>query len=445
MKKTVFALTLFRDRNQTLLRELTRRFRVLMFERDRPPGNPEVETVEALVSRQEVAYSEEHVQAELQRCLAFTRAFVAKCVPERPPRFLNEEALKTLYRKARGATYEGALFRALLRTTRVDLLVGAADYSVYNRPVVLEARRQGIPTLDVQHSFIAAVWEADVCAERFPPFCPFISDFVNLDNDVEREVWQTHADAAPNGRHVTFLTNGTPNDVSCLAALSREEARTQLGLRLDSNVVTVAGSWSEARRPTMTVLGPLGELAYFEGAFRGLAALQGTIALEVVVKLHPAYASDAIFDGARAYLENLAERTGLARPSILCTHTPEVLAASDLLVAPGCSSLLWEGLMTGVPGLVCLQPHELHVYRRERLNRSNVLFREGLLRYVFDDEELAAAVRDGLAPENRRRHAAIWERLRRERDLRVKTAEEKSRRLCDWIEAYLNTNGNHED
>ncbi len=436
--KTLLALSLFPDRNQTLLQKLTERFRVITFQHHPYSSAPGVHTVERLLSPADRAVSQLAFLTEWRRFLDFTREKLAHWLPDDITSDFNlEQAAQSVYQKALNAYWSAVVFRRLVERVGIDLVLGNADYSAYNRPIVLEARQLGIPTVDIQHGFSAVNWEAHVGTAALPTYLPFISEYVNLDNEIEHQIWATYLSDQGVGTPVHFVVNGTPNDDRGALRLSARAARAELGLPSDAYIVTVASSWPEARTPSMAVYGPLEELEYFDRAFHVLGRLSVERPVALVVKLHPTYAPTEIFRPAEAFLRRLAAKRQAELRLVTCEHHGQVLAASNVIMTPGCSSILWEGFLAGTPGLIYLASGKLDQFRSERLNDSSVLYRRGLLRYVFNEDELADAVRELLRPEGRRRYRQARARLKREFHIHPHSAEEKSERLCRWLEHLL--------
>ncbi|MFQ5638780.1 MAG: hypothetical protein ACE5IR_12380 [bacterium] len=436
---TIFAVALFPDRNQEFLKHLCQNFRVIMFGGNRFETSDDlhVEAAEELLKEKNEILSDEEFAWELHKCAAFSQEKLLDLMPNEVPPPLRYEEFSDMYKRALTAVWPAYIFRQLAKHIKIDMVIGNADYSGFTRPTVIEAKRQGIPTLDIEHGYMAVRWEPEAYQSNFTGEFLFISDYVNLDNELEKQLWQKHAVQFKPQPHVTFLTHGTPNDVSFEHTLSREEAVRALNLNKEKFTVTIASGWVEARLPTLAIKGQIDEVEFFHDVLRSLSYFSERERLQIILKLHPAYAPKQIFADARNYLNHFADELGLEIVLVTHTHLAEVLSASNLIISPDCSSILWEGFLGFTPGIIYPYRNSFNPFRKEKLNSSNVLFREGCLRYVFEPREIQDVIQHFLDPKNRASYKKINAKVREKYHIRPLTAEEKSRKICAWIKQTL--------
>ena len=90
-------------------------------------------------------------------------------------------------------------------------VVTSADYDGLRRPWVLASRAQAIPTLCIEHGFLAPIPQPEVMKPEFRRHLAYASDFVNLDNEIEvGAARQAHAAMRPEATPPEFLAHGTP-------------------------------------------------------------------------------------------------------------------------------------------------------------------------------------------------------------------------------------------
>lgn len=439
--KTIFVAGLFPDRNRTFLQHLASRFRVIMSRSSDgwAAGRFSVEFLEDLVPGiDEGAHQAEFVESFVD-LLQFSSVIQPESGLERPDGWDPES-----YAHIQGLTYRlsrnAALMRRLHERVPVDLVIVNADYSAYSRPYVLEARRLGIRTMSIEHGYFNAFPEPS--GFRTPlastTVFRFISDFVNVDNALEVDLLEAHRQQLPDRQHVQIVPLGTPNDLSFNQRVGRQEAASTLNVQADCFTVSVIGSWQEGLLPSMAFRSQLDQLDFYETAFDELARLQAAHGIQVIVKHHPSLASNKALGETTEFLRCLAADKGLELACITHQGLEEVLAATDLFLSFSHSSVLWEGFLARKPSVVLpLKSHLATLFRAEGLSTSNLLFREGLVRHVFDAAALREALLDFLDPDHYAGVVSRIEALTHEHRLSYRSAAEKSIAIGDFIEHHI--------
>lgn len=447
-KKAIFAVGLFPDKNKNFLRNLCKRFRVIMLRGQcfDPGGKYFPEAVEDLLPDEDQQLKYEEYNWELYRCMKFTEQQLRILLGGSDQSELTKEEYERLSRTTSTASLIGHLFKKLTERIRIDMVVSNADYSVFRRPIVLEAKKMGIPTLNIEHGFFATTIEPSALIDKNRmPSLIFFSDFVNLDNQIEKEIWEKYYKLSSPGRHIQFLTLGTPNDESYDREISKIDAIKSLGLKQKKFTITVASTWIEARNASAPITGQIEHVEFFNRTLKCLRNLQQDQAIQVILKLHPAYSVKEVYEDAKLYLQRYAESIGLKVGLITCKHISKVIAASNLIISPHMSSVLWEGVMAGIPGLLFPIPSfYFRTYRKEKLNESNELCRRGVLRFVFNEQELMEKISYYLDKKNYTKFKRDVVKLCADKQISFEPVEEKSRRICDWIERFLSAKASPE-
>lgn len=444
-RKTIFSVGLFPGLNQQLMQHLCQEFRVITFQGHafEPAPGVKPEIVEDILGEDELRLDYEEAFWEMGQFLEFTKSEIEKLFPDssKPP--LGRREYKGFHASCVSAFVLAQLFRKLAEKVKIDMVVSNADYSGLRRPVIIEAKKLGIPTFNIEHGFFAACPAPSALKSKSAySSCFAISDYVNLDNNLEKEYWEAQYSYGDVGDSVNFVVNGTPNDLSFDPAISKTEALRSLDLKDEQFTVTVASTWIEAHRPSNIIAGQVDHAEFFKTTLRALAELRkSNEKIQVIIKLHPAFARNPVWSDTVSYLERFAESIGLRIDLIAYAKLSEVIAASDLMICPHTSSLLWEFFLGDKPGIVLpLSSCYKDKYDIGKLNDSNILFREKCMKYVFDQDELVAAIHYYMNGKNHSQYIEAAHAIRKENDIQLLTVDEKCQNICRWIEEFLSDN-----
>lgn len=424
----ILAVGLFPDRHQTLFNTLIERFNVISLENE----------MEALLGRGGAVPSVYDADAESRRLEADLGSWLTRADGATSLLSVSE---KTSLRARVGTMLRTVdVFDAICRALPVDFVLSSADYASSRRPVVLEARHRGIPTACLEHGALALQPEpsAFLPGKKLDYF-RFCSDYVIVDNALEHRLIEQIQAQAQGTRQAEIVSIGVPLDVTpCGEAASAEACRTMLELDPARFTLTIGGTWYDTALPALAVSNQLDDVRFYQDVLSAAARLQERCDLQVVVKFHPAFTGYGVVEEAEAYLRRLAARKGIGRFSVLTGYSPEfnraVLGASDLLISPSYSSLLWDGFLLGVPAIIMPPPGLVRTcFRAERLKESSVPVREGCVRYAFESAELDAALDAMWEPAWREAYMARRAGIFRTYGLRLEDPKTKSLRVRDWI------------
>ena len=443
--KNVFVLGFFPDKSQALLKRLCENFNIIMFESQFAKSLRDlgVQTLEEIIELSQLEFPQAEFSWEIHQTVNQIEEQLAKLISGGEKKAaLYESEFMTINKVAFSIYWRAFVFRQLLDKIDLDLLLVNADYSCTRRPMVIEAKSKGIPVLDIEHGFFAMEPEPKVLHKNFLPSTPYISDFVNLDNDLEKVFWDEHYESSELNEHVSFVVNGTPNDISFDNNLKKEDALTALNLRPDKFTLSLIGSWIEARIPSYVFKAQIEQVEFYKFVFQGLKNFPRKNDIQFIVKLHPAFATKQVFEDSTNYLKHLAQECGLEDVLLTCTGLSEVLSGSDMLIASNRSSVLWEAFLASVPAFI--YPTESvvnYMFKKGTLNNCNALFQKGAMKYVTNVEQFQNAVEFYLQRENLEAHKSLCKKLFKELNIEPLSAKEKSERLCDWINTLLESPG----
>jgi len=443
--RNIIVLGFFPDKNHAFLKKLCENFNVIMFESQFAKSFRafRVQFVEEIVEVNRLKFPRAEFSWEMHQTVNQIEEQLADLLPENKTKVsLREHEFTTLNNVAFPIYWHAFLFRQLMDKINIDLLLVNADYSCFRRPMVIEAKSRGIPVLDIEHGFFAMEPEPKVLKDNFLPPKPYISDFVNLDNDLEKVIWDEYYELSELKQHVTFVVNGTPNDISFDKNLKKEDALAALNLHPDKFTLSLIGSWMEARIPSNLFKTQIEQVEFYKFVFQGLKNFPRKNDIQFIVKLHPAFATKQVFEDSINYLKHLAQECGLEHVLFTCTGLREVLSGSDMLIASNRSSVLWEAFLASVPAFI--YPTESvvnNMFKEGKLNSCNVLFRKGAMKYVTTAEEFKNAVDFYLQQENLKEHKALCKKLFDEFNIEPLSAKEKSEKICGWIKTFLESPG----
>ncbi|HYF03360.1 MAG TPA: hypothetical protein VEC36_08285 [Patescibacteria group bacterium] len=436
--KTIFVAGFFRDRDVTLLRTLCEYFRVLMF-----PDEYWCQTVQSanliFVEKPQITLSDKDFTYEMYTYLAFVEETGKRILPQAAHHPVHKDEMLAMYETARTSVELAEAFKQIATQEKIDMVIVSCDLTPERTPIVIEAKKLGIPTLDIEHGYSGAFLRHHTFIKGTQRIVPFISDFVNLDNILEQQLWQEYYAQTQRGGTMQFIVNGTPSDVSYDLSLTKERARLQLGLQQDALTICIAGTWHDMNNP----LSPLRDL--FEDVEAMLLVLR-TIGeefsnrkVQVVVKIHPAHATPDIAAEITEFLMAEAKNYGIHFLKIMSTNLNAVLSASDILISTAFSSVLWEGFMALLPAVLYISPNSWsgRNIQQDKVQQGNLLYEKDCIRFTTQAKEVAEALRFFSREENIRHFKSTAENIRRELHINEHTAVEKSRNICNWVANYL--------
>jgi hypothetical protein len=243
---------------------------------------------------------------------------------------------------------------------------------------------------------------------------------------------------APDREPPEFLGLGTPQDTPLDTGQDRGEARAALGLDRERFTIVFLGSWSEARTPADLFEGPVEAAETYRDLFRAFAGWDHRHEAQLLVKLHPSFRPSELFEETRRCLLGMAEATGCPAPRITVENLPEALAAADVLVGYGFTSVFSDGFLRGCPSIVVPIPH--YVERLEHpgaLLRGNVLLQNGIIRPAFTGEEVLSRVAELMEPAHLAEFREAVDAVKKKFKIRRLSVEEKSQRIREWIRRRL--------
>ncbi len=438
--KTIFVSGLFVDRNKIFARILSEYFRIITFRNEKVFTEQQllVEFAEDIVGIPAIA--PEDIERLTQECVEFTADHLGQ-VLKKPSVSLPERFRHFAQVHARMTLQIESIFRQVVERQPIDLVLLASDSGTVKRTLAIVAKQMGIPTLNVEHGFGAIMPGPSALREGAHLPFRFLSDFVNFDNALEVEILQAHYLRSGPKEPIEFLSLGTPNDVSSPVQLHTEQARTLLGLDPNRPVIALAGSWVEVDLPFSIVQGKLEEIAIYQQILQTFAELQQKLhpVPQFIVKLHPVLTQTPTVQRVTQFFLKTAAKVGLQELKVFTNQLDHIIAAADVLVTPHLGSVLWEAFVVDTPGILFPQRGLLEQkFHPDKIIDSNPLYRQGCIRLPLSSEELKGQIQQLIQnPQEQERYRKAAVQIREQYRLEVRTAEEKSLAICEWIDTLL--------
>ncbi len=441
--KNIFINGLMPDRSQVFLRELGQSYHLIggaLGSLQNEPGlhisDPvslnhvlSPETAQELTQRldKEVINLEEQLTEDV-RFLASGSGKNWKLPPE--------EVKKSLYPRVLELLKQEYFFKGLHAKQPIDIVISGADYGSHARVIAATARQLGIPTLNLEHGFFfnQMHWDYSFVKGKMPLF--FTSEYVNLDSMMEVELFEELLANFPD-QNTTFLGLGTPVDTVAGRSLSRDDACARLRVDPKKTVVTLMGSWIEARSLSNLIRGQVDTLNTFESLFATLAENEFRHNVELLIKLHPAEARPNVLPEIQACLENMALEYNLPKPRVFGDRLPEVLSAANLVTSIGFSSVLYDAFQLGKPIIVLIPPFLVPSPVPGWQQQGNIPLAAGVMEVAEDTADLWKRAADWLTPERLDKLAEDGENLTQKYQLQYRSVEEKSKNIVHWIDGFL--------
>jgi len=278
-------------------------------------------------------------------------------------------------------------FRRLEGRHRPRLVVLGCDNSPSQRALVLAAAQSGIPTLQLAHGMLGPTW-GRVAGEMHTLYSRYLAAYGRRSRDF--------LVSQGNPPERIFLTGAPLWDHLYLpeSRLNPAEAKTRLGLDPARPVVLFTTSYADGSSAFFPAI-LRRHRAIHDEVLEAVARLGGEV--QLLVRPHPQEVGRVGLSGEqtaaldRLYLEYAAQRYG-AQVHLLRSHKLEALAAAEVVLVTGQSSVIPEAMIVDKPVIsLALFPEEPRTYSRE----DGVWVLEG-------DEELPRVLTDLLQDEGLR-------------------------------------------
>ncbi|MBF0431553.1 MAG: hypothetical protein HQK83_09755 [Fibrobacteria bacterium] len=446
--KTVFVHGLFPTRNQVFFEYLCNNFNVYTF-RDigfNSSATCKWRYAEDILGNT-INIDASKFKKEMAKGLAFTKLQLLKFFSTSNSHTdYNEEIIKTAHSVSDKDILDvleipcltffkyAAIFNAFAAKIKIDMVIVSSDYDSFRRFIVIEARQLGIPTFNIEHGYSAPHPLSD--AYRYF-IIDYLSDFVNFDSELDVEYCKNFLQYDKQKSRTKFLALGTPQDAEADISLTRDNAITLLGLNNKKKVITLTGTWEEARNSNL-IEAITSTIDHYKNVFQSLATFPGIDNIQIIVKLHPTFVESEVFETTKNCLDKLSYDTGLKIDLISAVNFKEILAATDVMVALGVSAILWDNFLVGNPGIVFPSQNQLKNFKDpDNFHTDSLLYQAGCIKMAGDKNKLLQYIQEYLSSDITMQINNARKVLKNKYNFRNQTVQEKSQNICNWINDYL--------
>jgi len=308
--KNIFVTGLFGIRHSELLSELCQRYNVITYKNENFGNNTRISFIEDVVNININTILPEYSD-NVYRLLRFTENNLQKILETKTVEPLEKQDVKHISETVFRIFVKLEMFKEYIKENKIDLFITSADYSGERAPFVLEAKKNGIPTLNISHGYDS-----------------------NIRPD--KEIWKPGKFPYPNFNSACDV----------------------LGINKNKIVITYCWSWCEVILPSKVQFDFMEQAEHNKQILLKIFQLPNISEVELIFKMHPIF--DQFSDtyiGIQNYVKKLASKNNINQNMVFTIDkNPEVLAVTDLLVSPHFSSIIWEALIAGVPCTIVPYP-----------------------------------------------------------------------------------------
>ena len=436
--KTVLAVDLLTRRNVTFVRYLLQNFRLIMFYSAdwKEMFGDQIIFVEELM-KDSIPDIKKDFDWEFYQYARFLEQQLYDYLPNDRKELQNLSL--TEYQKEYDKSYasfeRGQLFKLFIKRYPIDLVITNYDSLAMRRPPVIEARKAGIPTLNLEHGFFGLRMNPEYCPSGTDFDLHFISEYENFDNEYEKRIWESYAALSFQKYPINFLAFGTPNDVSIDSSITRSDASRFLGIPEEKFVVTVINSWSRMQDPSAFLYGLDYEVKIMRIFLDEYVKVCNNKNDYLVFKIHPFLRDSNALPDITRFLESEAKKRGITHLLITANDLDQVLACTNLILTYSESSVLWEAFMGNIPSVI--YHHDNKKWTQERLEKANPLFEAGCVRHALLVTQIGEWISHYKVDKNYTRYKQSAIELKERLGITEVSVEDKCKRLCDWIKEKL--------
>jgi len=327
-------------------------------------------------------------------------------------------------------------FLSLTNYRKICLVLVSAEYSYLSRPIVIEAKKKGIPVMNIEHGFFAGSCYPDAKISESPQLSPFISDYVIVNNNFEADLRKSFARESRQEHIPLFLPLGTPIANIAPGELSKTRALRRLKLDPQKKTLSLFTSWVEPHTPLHIFQLQFEEAAFFDFIFKSIRQYPHRESLQIIIKLHPAFklfGEKSVFD----YLSDRKRHYGIRNVVIHTDNLPGILSASDYVICSHFSSVLWEGLENNKPLAVRPPGSFLACTKPNILTRTNELAKHDLLYFILNEFDLHSFLETYAKEDQTQKLIERKDAFMKEWDIKHVSTEEASLNIIHWIKENI--------
>lgn len=432
--KNIFVTGLFGIRHSELLSELCQRYNVITYKNENFGNNTRISFIEDVVNININTILPEYSD-NVYRLLRFTENNLQKILETKTVEPLEKQDVKHISETVFRIFVKLEMFKEYIKENKIDLFITSADYSGERAPFVLEAKKNGIPTLNISHGYDSNIRpDKEIWKPGKFPYPNFNSDYICMNNQMEKDVWNEFLDKSQE-----ILPLGIPIPIAYDPNLSREKACDVLGINKNKIVITYCWSWCEVILPSKVQFDFMEQAEHNKQILLKIFQLPNISEVELIFKMHPIF--DQFSDtyiGIQNYVKKLASKNNINQNMVFTIDkNPEVLAVTDLLVSPHFSSIIWEALIAGVPCTIVPYPYLYEMFSKEKITQCNHLTREGIINFNRDADELFNFLKTNSTNSRITELRSRIKEKKQKNGIDFRPNQEKCIAICNWIDNFF--------
>jgi hypothetical protein len=435
MKKTVFVTGLFADRHHNFFIQLCHQFEVICFQACGFTASPErpFSTLESFLPPEALNISMEQYFLELHKSLRFIEKELEATFEEGPQSVLQDDEILNFHRLAFQVFTDAHLFRKLLQTKKIDMVLVCSDYDSHKRRnIVIEASKQNIVTINVEHGFLASSPPLDAYDPK--KACPLLhaSTYGIVDNPIEQA--NTYNSERRKESRTEYVVLGTPIESAIKKKVDRQLACDTLKIDPEKRYLTYLGTWWCTSHQSFIAKTPLEDAGICREFIKQFADYHKKTGIELIVKFHPTHANSPYFEQVRDCWLQYAEEYNCPIALITRMNLNEVLSVTEMTIMHHTSSVVWDCFMEGIPSICYYGPFLKSQFSNPSLLKDgSELYKNDIIQAVFSFEEIWQSADKILKTNFRSQFDASVMDIKERMGVENVDVLEKSQKVINWM------------
>ena len=379
----------FPGRHDKFIQLITQYFKVILStkrHRFQLPASENIEYIEDIIPPLDRAALIQELNEETEKYTRFFQHNASHLLNVEIDSEHTKNTIDSVKSKSNNTFVKAKQFLSLTNYRKICLVLVSAEYSYLSRPIVIEAKKKGIPVMNIEHGFFAGSCYPDAYIDEFPILSPFISDYVIVNDNFEVDLLESFAKECRQEHIPLFLPLGTPVTKLVPGAHSKKQAMKTLKLDPGKKTLSLFSSWVEPLTPLHIFQAQFEEAAFFDFIFQSISQYPHRESLQIIIKLHPAFklfGEKGVFD----YLLDRKSHYGISNVVIHTDNFQEILTASDYVICPHYGSEMWESLEINKPLAVRFSDSFLTLTKPDILTQANELAKHDLLHILLNESD----------------------------------------------------------
>lgn len=380
----------FIGRHDKFIQLITQHFKVILSTKSHQfqlPATKNIEYIEDIIPPLDRAALIQELNEETEKYTRFLQHNASSLLNVQIELEHAKNTIDSVKSKSNNTFVKAKQFLSLINYRKICLVLVSAEYSYLSRPIVIEAKKKGIPVMNIEHGFFAGSCYPDAYIDEFPILSPFISDYVIVNDNFEVDLLGSFAKKSRQEHIPLFLPLGTPVAKLSPGAHSKKQVMKTLKLDPGKKTLSLFSSWVEPLTPLHIFQAQFEEAAFFDFIFQSISQYPHRESLQIIIKLHPAFklfGEKGVFD----YLLERKSQYGLSNVVIHTDNFQKILTASDYVICPHYGSEMWESLEINKPLAVKFSDSFLTSTKPDILTQANELAKHDLLHIILNESDL---------------------------------------------------------